>query len=60
MYHLIVKDKVAEQHILGKYFNFNSLGVKTELLNSKSFKVAIQCATGLKLYYVLAYQKLDE
>ena len=34
-----------------------------DLLNSQNFKVAItqlQCATGLKLYYVIAYQKLDE
>ena len=28
MYHLIVKDKVAEQHILGKYFKCNSFGIK--------------------------------
>ena len=27
MYHLIAKDKVAEQHILGKYSNCNSFGV---------------------------------
>ena len=38
---LIVKDKVAEQHILGKYSNFNSLGVTKDLLNSLNFKVAI-------------------
>ena len=35
-----------------------------DLLNSHNFRVsyysAIQCATGLKLYYVIAYQKLDE
>ena len=33
-----------------------------DLLNSQNFKVAITqlCATGLKLYYVIAYQKLDE
>ena len=42
MSHLIAKDKVAEQHILGKYSNCNSFGV-----------------TGLKLYYVIAYQKED-
>ena len=41
MYHLIVKDKVAEQHILGKYSNCNSLRVTMDLLNSKNFKVAI-------------------
>ena len=39
--HLIVKDKVAEHHILGKYFNCNSFGVTIDLLNSKNFKVAI-------------------
>ena len=54
--HLIVKDKVAEQHILGKYSNCNSLGVTKALLNSNNFKVAIQCATGLKLYSVITYQ----
>ena len=39
--HLIVKDKVAEQHILGKYSNCNSFGVLMDLLNSQNFKVAI-------------------
>ena len=39
--HLIVKDKVAEQHILGKYCNCNSFGVTMDLLNSHNFKVAI-------------------
>ena len=32
--HLIVKDKVAEQHILGKCSNCNSFGVTMDLLNS--------------------------
>ena len=41
MYHLIAKDKVAEQHILGKYANCNSVGVTMDLLNSQNFKVAI-------------------
>ena len=41
MYHLIAKDKVAEQHILGKYSNCNSSGVTMVLLNSQNFKVAI-------------------
>ena len=41
MYHLIAKDKVAEQHILGKYCNCNSFGVTKALLNSQNFKVAI-------------------
>ena len=41
MYHLIAKDKVAEQHILGKHSNCNSFGVTMALLNSQKFKVAI-------------------
>ena len=41
IWHLIVKDKVAEQHILGKYSNCNGLGVTMALLNSQNFKVAI-------------------
>ena len=41
MYHLIAKDKVAEQYILGKYCNCNSFGVTMDLLNSNNFKVAI-------------------
>ena len=32
IYHLKVKDKVAEQHILGKYCNYNSFGVTMDLL----------------------------
>ena len=39
--HLIVKDKVAEQHILRKYCNCNSSGVTMDLLNSTNVKVAI-------------------
>ena len=41
MYHLIAKDKVAEQHILGKQSNCNNFGVTMALLNSQNFKVAI-------------------
>ena len=41
MYHLIAKDKVVEQHILGKYSNCNSFGVILALLNSQNFKEAI-------------------
>ena len=41
MYHFIAKDKVAEQHILGKHSNCNSFGVTMALLNSQNFKVAI-------------------
>ena len=39
--HLIVKDKVAEQHILGKYSNCHSFGVTKALFNGKIFKVTI-------------------
>ena len=63
MYHLIAKNKVAEQHILGKHSKCNSFGVTMALLNSQKFQSsyysAIQGATGLKLYYVIAYQKVD-
>ena len=41
MYHLIAKDNVAEQHILGKHSNCNGFGVTMALLNSQNFKVAI-------------------
>ena len=40
-HHLIAKDKIAEQHILGKYSNCNSFGVIKALLNCKNFIVAI-------------------
>ena len=36
--HLIVKDKVAEQHILRKYSNCNSFGVAMDLLNCRISK----------------------
>ena len=41
MYHLIAKDKVVEQYILGKYCNYSSFGVVTDLLKSNNFKVVI-------------------
>ena len=41
MYHLIAKNKVAEQHILGKHSNSNTFLVTIALLNSQNFKVAI-------------------
>ena len=41
MYHVIAKDKVAKQYILGKYSNRKSFGVTKALLNGKNFKVAI-------------------
>ena len=62
MYHLIAKDKVAEQHILGKHSNCNSFGDTMALLNSWNLKVAmtqLSKVQGLKLYYVIAYQKVD-
>ena len=63
MYHLIAKDKVAEQHILGKHCNCNSFGDTMALLKSEfesSYYSAIHGATGLKLNYVIAYPKVDE
>ena len=56
MYYLIAKDKVVEQHILGKYSNRNSFGVTRDLLNSKNLKVAITqlCNLQPKLYYLIA------
>ena len=41
MYHLIAKNKVAEQHILGKHSNCNTFLVTIALPNSQNFKVAI-------------------
>ena len=41
MYHLIAKDKVAEQHILEKHSNCNSFGDTMALLNSRNLKVAM-------------------
>ena len=41
IYHVIAKDKVAEQYILGKHSNCKSFGVTMALLNSLNFKVAI-------------------
>ena len=62
--HLIVKDKVAEQHILGKHSNCNNFGVTMALLKQSEFQSsyysAIQHATGLKLNYVIAYQKVRD
>ena len=41
VYHLIAKDKIAEQHILGKYSNCNSFGATKALPNSKNIIIAI-------------------
>ena len=41
LYHLIAKNKVAEQHILGKHSNCNTFLVTIALLNSQNFKVAV-------------------
>ena len=53
MYHLIAKDKVAEQHILGKYSNCNSFWSYNRFTHQSEFQSsyysAIQGATGLKL-----------
>ena len=38
IWHLIIKDKVAEQHILGKYSNCTSFGVTMDLLNYRISK----------------------
>ena len=40
IYHLIAKDKIAEQHILGKYSSCNGFGVTKALLNGRNFKEA--------------------
>ena len=41
MCHMVGQNKVAEEHILGKYYNCNSFVVTMDLLNSKNFKVVI-------------------
>ena len=41
MCHLVVQNKVAKQHILGKYCNCNTFGVTIGLLKTKNFKVVI-------------------
>ena len=46
--HLIVKEKVAEQIILGKSCNCSSFGVTMDLLNSHNFKVAITQLTSVQ------------
>ena len=61
--HLIVKDKVAEQYI---YENtVTALVLELQWIYStvefqSRYYSAIQCATDLKLYDVIAYQKVDE
>ena len=63
MYHLIAKNKVGEQHILGKHSNCNTFLVTNSFTQQSEFQSsyysAIQGATDLKLYYVIAYQKVD-
>ena len=61
MYHLTAKEKVAEQHILGKPSNCNRSynGFTQQSEFQSSYYSAIQGARGLKLYYVIAYQKVD-
>ena len=59
--HLIVKEKVAEQIILEKYCNCRSYnGFTQQSQFQSSYYSAIQCATALELYYLIAHQKLDE
>ena len=41
MCQLAVQDRVAEQHVLGKYSKCNSFRVTMNLLNIKNFKVVI-------------------
>ena len=58
--HLIVKEKVAEEHILRN--TLTALVLELQWIYStvefqSSYYSAIQCATGLKLYYVIAYQQ---
>ena len=38
IWHLIIKDKIAEQHILGKYSNCTSFGIIMDLLNCRISK----------------------
>ena len=59
---LIAKDKVGEQHILRKYCNSNSLELQwiySTVEFQSSYYSTIQCATDLKLYYVIVYEKVD-
>ena len=63
MYHLIAKDKIAEQHISGKAVTAIVLELEWIYLPVRiqsSYYSAIQCAIGLNLYYLIAYEKLDE
>ena len=58
IWHLIIKDKVAEQNILGN--TLTALVLELQWIYStvefqSSYYSAIQCATDLKLYYVIAY-----
>ena len=61
IWHLIIKDKVAEQ----QENTLTALVLELQWIYStvefqSSYYSAIQCATDLKLYYVIAYQKVDE
>ena len=62
--HLIVKEKEAEHHIFGKYCNCNTFGVTNGFTQQSEFQSSyystMQCVTDLKLYLVIASQKLDE
>ena len=59
---LIAKDKVGEQHILQKNI-VTAIVLELQWIYStvefqSSYYSAIQCATDLKLYYVIAYEKV--
>ena len=41
MCHVVVQNKLAKQHILGKYSNCKIFGVTMDLLNIKNFTVVI-------------------
>ena len=58
--HLLVKDKVAEQQILGKYSNCNSFGDTMDLLNSQNFKVAITQLSNMQQAEILLCDSLSK
>ena len=41
MCHLVVQDKIAKQHISGKFSHCNSFGVTGDVLKNKNFKLVI-------------------
>ena len=63
-YYAIADPKVGEEHILRKHSKWNSFQVIPDLFNSKkpqsSYYSAMQWATGLQFYYVIADPKVTE